>query len=73
MCRKVITMNPTKKNATQPQEQIKPIKPGTNWTAPKDCVDYDEKRRLNMPESIPTRFPEVIGAVLIRRSLGTNF
>ena len=32
---------PCEKNATQPQEQIKPIKTGTNWTAPRDCDDYD--------------------------------
>ena len=32
-----------KRNATQPQEQIKWMKIGTNWTTPKDCVDHDEK------------------------------
>ena len=51
---------PCEKNATQPQEQIKPIKAGTNWTAPRDCDDYDEKLRLNMPEGILARFSNPI-------------
>ena len=39
-----------KRITTQPQEQIKWMRKGTNWTTPNDFVDHDEKLHRNMPE-----------------------